>query len=185
MVDVEATIRFNGVPEGASSLSCGVRVLLDPSKPSDGEGTNVLVSVVNYTASSSSSSMLVPRKKSLHVTVSDSSSRKSEVDAESDFTWTVAVPSSSGGLESADAGLTATLRVLVDSSVVESFVDGGAATLTVLPNPSDPAFVGVAAVSQTSGGGGGSCTFETLKIFPMNPFKYDLSLCASKGCLYP
>lgn len=221
-IEATITFSFDGSSSGGA-LSCGVRVLMDPKNPSSGEGTNVLVTVDPASATANAdakkkmlvvsvSDSLSKRKKeekklqsregvisgSAATTNSNSSSstgdevEESEGLEQSKFFWRVAVPENRNSSNN-NGDVSVALRVLVDSSMVESFVDGGVTTHTVLTVPSDPSFVGLAAVAQLnggdddggSGGGHGFCTFETLKVYPMNPFKYDLSLCATKGCLYP
>ena len=76
--------------------------------------------------------------------------------------------------------MTTHLRVLVDASIIESFVDGGAITTFQNHNPTLDSAVGVAAVSK---GSGGTCTFESLDVYPMRPMGYDISLCEDEGCL--
>jgi sucrose-6-phosphate hydrolase SacC (GH32 family) len=188
MLDIKATISFSAGGGGGSALSCGFRVLMDPENPSTGEGTNVLVSV---DAPNAAATMATVSMKTLTVDVSDGRTSKlrstnhlKKVDVEEQSFWRVSFRGVRGASPGAAGELSATLRILVDSSVVESFVDGGAATHTALPVPSKASFVGLAAVSTTADGAG-SCTFDSLRVYPMSPFQYDIGLCASSGCLYP
>jgi len=183
MLDIVATISFEsatafpGIQEGSSSLACGFKVLADPGDP-NGEGTEVLVSTGT---------------SNMHIVTVRSATRPSTprgTDAgNSRFTqstkrWSHSVSSDPTRLREA---LTVSLRVLVDSCIVESFVDEGVSTNTALPSPSSPSINAVyaiaAIVGDNSSSPGGSCTFTTLDVFPMNPFDYDTSLCVVNGCL--
>lgn len=81
----------------------------------------------------------------------------------------------------APGATTVELRVLVDRSVVEVFVNGGALAYTRLWEPVDG---GESLAVVSSADGTGTCTVESLVVWPMRPFAYDVSLCAeTSGCL--
>ena len=192
MLDIEATITFTAATSGGSALSCGVKVLADPTDP-DGEGTIVVVNAAGSSAAGSS----VGGRRSLNVEVLSRPSSAAATPLASSLTSSPAsFPARrAAAMASADVDdgaadlsgdLTVALRVLVDASIVESFVDGGAAAHTALPVRSGPAARGVYAVSSlVDASTGGACTFSSLTVWPMKPFSYDTSLCAATGCLYP
>jgi hypothetical protein len=162
----------SGVKGGGSALSCGFKVLADPSDPS-GEGTLVTVNVAapsaaSFSSPSSSSGDGRGGRRSHNVEIFGQSGVRDDGAGgvrvgvagpgnASFVSGTVRHLSKKGSKVNGDGdeSMVVTVRLLVDASIVESFVDGGASANTALPGAgvSSASMDAVYAVSQLTAAG--------------------------------